>query len=273
MWITVDKSFIKLLQIIQQVVNFKKIVFSIILQCLFGIGSVEYMRLHRFYVSQPLGEDVVINDVPTIKQWIKVFRYTQGDFVILFNGEGSDVTYQLSSVSPSSCHLIRTKQSPSIIPKRNVTLYLSVIKKDLFELVVQKATELGISTIVPVITERAEKKNLNLSRLETIAREALEQCGRGDRVTILPIQNLQTILQNKSKNDICYVLQMGGFGIQDVVHTLSKESVGLFIGPEGGWSPAEVEIFATNNIRALSLGLTTLRAETAAIVACAYTCA
>ena len=145
------------------------------------------MRLHRFYVSQPLGEEVVIEDSLTIKQWLKVFRYDVGDFVILFNGDGYDYSYSLQTITKQSCTLARKKHDVSYLPTKKITLCLSLIKKDNFELVVQKATELGVSTIIPIITSRSEKKNLSFERLEKIVREASEQCGRGDIPMIKPI--------------------------------------------------------------------------------------
>src|SRR3989344_4651486 len=166
------------------------------------------MRLHRFYVLQPLGEEVVINDVSTIKQWTKVFRYKKADFVVLFDGVGSDGTYSIESISPKECVLLRAKVSPSYIPEKKVTLYVSIIKKDNFELVVQKATELGITTIIPILSERSEKKNLNEKRLQKIAIESSEQCGRGDIPTIMPIVSLSHVLQIPSPHDFTCVLQM-----------------------------------------------------------------
>jgi 16S rRNA (uracil1498-N3)-methyltransferase len=226
------------------------------------------MRLHRFYVSQPLGEDVVIDDVLQIKQWTKVFRYKKGDFVILFNGEGLDVTYSLATITSTSCTLIRVKQSPSIIPKRKVTLYLSLIKKDNFELVVQKATELGVTAIIPIVSERSEKKNLNEDRLKTIAIEALEQCGRGDTVEIQPIAQLNSALSNVQGEP--FVLNVNGLPARNVFEENQTTAVSLFIGPEGGWSDGELVLFKEKGAQIVSLGQTVLRAETAAIVACAF---
>src|SRR3989344_3057867 len=168
------------------------------------------MRLHRFYVLQPLGEEVVINDVSTIKQWTKVFRYKKADFVVLFDGVGSDGTYSIESISPKECVLLRAKVSPSYIPEKKLTLYISVIKKDNFELVIQKATELGVTTIIPIIGERSEKKNLNGERLNKIAIESSEQCGRGDIPTILPIISLSEVLETESPHDVTYFLHMDG---------------------------------------------------------------
>jgi 16S rRNA (uracil1498-N3)-methyltransferase len=227
------------------------------------------MRLHRFYVSQPLGEDVVINELGKIKQWTKVFRYTKGDFVILFNGDGIDATYSIETLSPKECTLVRTKQESSYVPEKKITLYLSIIKKDTFELVVEKATELGVTTIIPILSERSEKKSLNLERLRAITIESAEQCGRGDIPTIMPIIPLGDVLELPSPHDISYVLQMNGVPVQDE-RGQNYTNIGYFVGPEGGWTKHEEETFTNKKSKFISLGKTTLRAETAAIVGCAF---
>jgi 16S rRNA (uracil1498-N3)-methyltransferase len=227
------------------------------------------MRLHRFYVEQPLGEEVVINDVSLIKQWSKVFRYTETDFVTLFNGDGNDITYSIQDINSKESKLLRTKLSPSYIPTKNITLYLSLIKKDNFELVVQKATELGVTKIVPIISERSEKKNLNEDRLHKITIEASEQCGRGDIPVIHQIIKLSDAINLKRENECVLLMQMGGISINDVIckETYTSNDISVFIGPEGGWSEQEETIFRDNGAIAISLGKTVLRAETAAIAA------
>ncbi|MCF7844179.1 16S rRNA (uracil(1498)-N(3))-methyltransferase [Candidatus Gracilibacteria bacterium] len=233
------------------------------------------MRLHRFYVSQPLGEEVVIEDVSKIKQWIKVFRYSVGDFVILFNGDSNDYTYSIDSVSDKKCSLVLHKKLPSYIPSRKINLYLSVIKKDNFELVVQKATELGVTAIIPIISERSEKKNLNDDRLHKIAMEAGEQCGRGDIPTISPILSLSKALEVIPTADRSIFLQINGTPFNDKVlqeKIRSSSNLNLFIGPEGGWSDDEEILFSKYNISSVSLGNTVLRAETAAIATCSLFC-
>lgn len=229
------------------------------------------MRLHRFYILQPLGEVVVINDGLVLKQWKNVFRYTPGVSVIIFNGDGYDYTYEIESITSKECKLNQLKRSSSYIPDRKITLYLSLIKKDNFELVTQKITELGINTIVPVISERSEKKNLNIERLQKIVIEAGEQCGRGDITTISPIISLNEALNTVSKESFSLCLQMGGkyWKNDDTWGRINKEtSLNIFIGPEGGWSEKEENLFDKNKITKISLGKTVLRAETAAIVAC-----
>ena len=233
------------------------------------------MRLHRFYVLQPLGEEVVISDSSVLKQWKNVFKYTPGVFVALFNGDGCDYVYSIESISSKECTLTLTKHSPVYMPKKKVTLYLSVIKKDNFELVAQKATELGVTKIVPILSARSEKKNLNDERLQKIAVEASEQCGRGDVPEIAPIVKLEQAINSLNSNETTLVLQMGGlsFNEESLKEKLStSNSINLFIGPEGGWDPLEEDLFTKHEVALVSLGNTVLRAETAAIVASAFCC-
>ena len=227
------------------------------------------MRLHRFYVLQPLGEEVVIDYAPIVSQWMKVFRYQIGDFVILFNGNGNDYSYSIHEVSKKSVTLIRTKSTLSYIPKRKITLYLSVIKKDNFELVVQKATELGITSIVPILSLRSEKKNLSLERLEKIAIEASEQCGRGDIPTISPVITLEAALSSLSSSTYSIMFNMNEKPLRDLPKRSDDAELALFIGPEGGWGGADIILIEKAGLHKYSLGQTILRAETAAMSACA----
>ncbi len=227
------------------------------------------MRLHRFYVSQPLGEDVVIDDVSLVSQWMKVFRYTIGDFVILFNGDGLQSRYSITTLSKTSCTLLRTKSEASYIPTRKISLYLSLIKKDNFELVVQKATELGVTNIIPVLSERSEKKNLSLERLQKIAIEASEQCGRGDVPKIAEIISLDKAVSLLAPETKGLVFTFDGKSIVSLTGEVKNLDISLFIGPEGGWGTADEALFEKSPLLRCSLGPTVLRAETAAITACA----
>lgn len=225
------------------------------------------MRLHRFHVSQPLGEEVVINEVSLLHQWTKVFRYTTGDLIILFNGDGTDYTYTLQTLQKNSATLTFVKTSPAYIPQQKVTLYLSLIKKDNFELVAQKATELGVTSIVPILSSRSEKKNLSFERLHKILIESSEQCGRGDIPFLYPIETLQEALSaQRAEQNV--VLAMDGIPFKEAIQAGKMTgSIALFIGPEGGWSPEDILIMKEAGLHQYSLGNTVLRAETAAIAA------
>jgi 16S rRNA (uracil1498-N3)-methyltransferase len=234
------------------------------------------MRLHRFYVSQPLGEEVVIENSLTIKQWLKVFRYEVGDFVILFNGDGYDYTYSLVTTSPSSCMLSLSDKREVTLTSRKSFLFLSVIKKDLFELVTEKATEAGITDIVPLVTEHTEKKNLNTERLHTIIKEATEQCGRNDLPTLHEPTTFADSFSFLKGNNITpentYVTTLFGAPLRDVLqkrisseHSNQASPIAFFVGPEGGWSDGEEKAIKDSGVTSVSLGTTVLRAETAGI--------
>ncbi|NDE68149.1 RsmE family RNA methyltransferase, partial [bacterium] len=124
-------------------------------------------------------------------QWRKVFRFKAGDKVILFDGSGFDFLCEIQSYtantqgrgekSSESCAEVKILEVMNnvVVPVRETSLFCAVLKKDTFEWVVEKATEMGVSRIVPVLAERSEKKNLNIERLQKIIIEASEQSGRG----------------------------------------------------------------------------------------------
>jgi 16S rRNA (uracil1498-N3)-methyltransferase len=230
------------------------------------------MRLHRFYVTQPLGEEVVVNDVSLVKQWTKVFRYVVGDFVILFNGDGNDFCYCIQKVTNTSCELTCTSTTPSYIPKRITYLYLPLIKKDLFELVVEKATELGITDICPLVTSRTEKKSLPIERILKIAQEASEQSGRGDVLKLHKELEFTSLSKNLQENVVSrentLVLTREGALVTTFLKERAARTVeplAIILGPEGGWTEGEELFFKDEGYTRISLGDTVLRAETAAI--------
>ncbi len=225
------------------------------------------MKLHRFYVEIPLniGKIVTVLDEERINQWFNVFRLGGEDKVILFNGNGKEYEAEFTELHKKKAVLNIVNETVSLSPLKPIHLYMSVIKKDLFELVVQKVTELGISSVTPIITEKSVVKNLSLDRLNKIAIEASEQCGRGDIPKINKTVSLSEVLKNIEGEII--VCNKGGENIKNLI---TEDKINLFIGPEGGWGEKDLEIFNKYKVKYISLGSTTLRSETAAIVASAF---
>jgi 16S rRNA (uracil1498-N3)-methyltransferase len=151
-----------------------------------------------------------------------------------------------------------------IVPKRNIILYQSLIKKDKMEWVVEKATELGVSKIVPIVSERSEKKGFNIERAKKIAVEASEQCGRADVSEISEVTDLNEVLEN-CNNPI--IFDKSGSTFDPSLIYKNHNTVSIFIGPEGGWTEKELELFKQKGASVFSLGSLTLRAETAALTA------
>ena len=132
------------------------------------------MRLHRFYVDKVIsGEELDITDRELVHQWKAVFRYNVGSQVILFDGLGFDYLCIISSLRNLGATVsIIKKNKNKVEPCRNLWLCIGLIKKDNFEFAVQKATELGVTNIIPILCERSEKKNINMERLQKIAIES-----------------------------------------------------------------------------------------------------
>ncbi len=221
------------------------------------------MRLHRFYIEESLSgkREIRIEDDKLLHQLRDVFRLESGDEVVFFDGRGIDYKCKVNVLAKREGVFEKINEERSFIPSMQVTLLMSVIKKENFELVVEKATEIGVSKIVPVTTERTLVKNLNTERLQRIMIEASEQCGRGDIPSLGETIDLETALNEYS--DVI------AFDISGTSSLQSSSSSALLIGPEGGWSEKELELLKSKNIKVAKLGDTTLRAETAAIVACA----
>ena len=225
------------------------------------------MRLHRFYLSEKIGDrkEVTISSTDFIHQVSRVFRLGLGDKVVLFDGSGNDYISKIKDLTKNEIDLeIAEVKVSEYISNRKVFLFQSIIKKDKFEWVVEKATELGVTDIVPILSERSEKKDLNIERLNKIAVEASEQCQRGDVPVIHNPMKLELAIKN---NFDCksVVMHTVGQNFSFARLNLTKSDIGVFIGPEGGWSPVELEMFHSTNLSIYSLGKQVLRAETAAI--------
>ena len=222
------------------------------------------MRLHRFFIDQIIPEsgEIIVTDKNLIHQWQKVFRFKAGDRVILFDGSGLDYVSDIVSLQKDGGVLkVVEKKLNENVPKKEIHLFQSIIKKDNFEWVLEKGAELGVSYFHPIISERSEKKNINFERAGKIIKEASEQSGRGSLPSISELVNFEDALNN---NFASVAFHPTG----DKLHKDDFENekvVGIFIGPEGGWSEKELELFKAKRIKILSLGRQILRAETATI--------
>lgn len=234
------------------------------------------MRLHRFYLPEEIGkkETVKIDDPKLMHQWRSVFRYTTGAQLILFDGSGSEYWGVIDQINPNFANIrIMDTKKEEKTPKNEafgVWIAAALIKNDNFDWILQKATELGVSGILPILAERTVKKNLNMERSVRIVQEAAEQSGRLDVPTVSEPRTIKEVLEGFDGKVI--VCQGGEDSKPFSKKMLPKEGKVMFvIGPEGGWSPKELEFFAKKKYTQVSIGKNVLRAETAAIVVSALT--
>jgi 16S rRNA (uracil1498-N3)-methyltransferase len=131
--------------------------------------------------------------------------------------------------------------------------------------VVQKATECGVKKIVPLISARTVKTGLKKERLEKIIKEASEQSGRGMLPALMETMSFSEALEQAKDNEQNFFFDASGSSFADQV--LNNNSVGIFVGPEGGWTSDEINLAKEKGCLLASLGQLILRGETAAIIA------
>jgi 16S rRNA (uracil1498-N3)-methyltransferase len=178
-----------------------------------------------------------VNDQDLFHQWTRVLRLKVGDEIVLFDGAGWDRQYEIEEID---VHGVKLKLITTLEPvkaEREVYLFWSLLKKDKNEWVVQKATELGVSHLVPIISERTEKTGYDLARMKKIAQEASEQCGRSMLPTLREPIKLETALKEYSDKLAFYVAERNDNAVPSEDDTKPR---GVLIGPEGGWSRAEL---------------------------------
>lgn len=224
------------------------------------------MRLHRFYTGTELALEhyVTLKDERLLHQWQRVLRYRVGQQVILFDGAGHEALYGITELQKRSATLELITRLESAVPERQVYLLWSLLKKDKNDWVLQKCTELGVTHFVPLLAERSEKTGFHADRAQKIVTEAAEQCGRGDIPEVREPLLLQTALHEYGKH--IPLLACEQYAKAAKKHPNYQE-VGVLIGPEGGWSDAEKQLFATQEVGAIHLSNFTLRAETACVIA------
>lgn len=226
-------------------------------------------RLHRFIGNFDFSEHIIeIGDPRTVKQIARVLRLKAGDIVIVGDGKGKEHKALIKKVDQYKVYLLLRREddaAPSL-DREEAILYSAILKKENFEVIVQKATEIGITRIVPVLTERTIKKDVRRARLEDIAREAAEQSGQRFVPTIRDPISFTQALEEITEGDDTFFFDPTGVPFKRPVKEKSSPTR-IFIGPEGGWSAKELEEAKSHGCNVYSLGKHILRGETAAIVA------
>ena len=227
------------------------------------------MRINRFLIKFNSNSDnLQIKNAEIYNQIRNVLKLKPGGKIILFDGEGNEVLAEILNidVKNKTIDLIVLKKRKDMLGiSKEIILYCSILKKENFELVAQKATEIGIAKIVPIISERTIKIGIKKERLEKIIKEASEQSGRTTLLEIVEPMNLKQALELAKENDLNLFFDISGESTNFPISVTGK--MGIFIGPEGGWNKNELELANRYNMKIVKLSDLTFRAETAAIIA------
>jgi len=229
------------------------------------------MRVPRVYVDQPLSGGELNLDERAAHYIGQVLRMRAGRELVLFNGDGNAYAATITEASKRSvsCEVDGAPMQSQTVSPLKIELGIGLSKGDRFDWVIQKATELGVTAITPLFTERVDVK-LSGERLEKKQRHwqqimisACEQCGRNDLVAINPAQPLAQWRQDLSA-PVKLVLCPAVAGSIAADHATD---VALLVGPEGGLSDSEIADCLRQGFAALQLGPRVLRTETAPIAA------
>jgi len=219
----------------------------------------------RLFVPDPLSTGAAIAPSPAQVHYLgAVMRRGLGDPVLLFNGRDGEWRARIAAIRRDKAVLEVVEQARQQVGGPDLWLAFAPLKRDATELVVQKATELGVSAILPVLTERTNTQRLNLDRLRAIAMEAAEQCERLDVPELRAPVPLAALVSAWPSGRALFVALERADARWPRGH---DGPAGLLIGPEGGFSPRDHDLLLIEEKSTpVSLGPNILRAETAAIV-------
>ncbi len=231
------------------------------------------MRIPRIYHPGPLySEQIVDLTQDATNHLVNVLRLNEGHPLVLFNGDGNEYSGELHTANKRQAKAsVDAKLSLSVESTLPLHLGQGVSRGDRMEWVIQKAVELGVTEITPLLTERcgvklsAERWEKKLAQWQKIIISACEQCGRNELPTLHPCRDLNAWVA-QSTNQIRVTLHPKAE--KSIRHlTVPPAGVRLLIGPEGGFSESEVYATEQNGFQTIQLGPRVLRTETAAITA------
>ena len=225
------------------------------------------MKQHRFFINHKITDNtelISISDLDIIHQVKDVLRLKIGDSIILLDGSGIEYHGRIKDILKKELIISKVLIKDNDVEfNRNIVLASSLIKKDKYEWVLQKGTEIGVSRFVPIISKRTEKIKLNIDRAKKIVKEAAEQSERGTVPDVSQPVSLEEFLMNNNLPVICF--NKNGEKFEPGIFKDLNDVV-IFTGPEGGFSEEDISLFKENNAKFISLGDQILRAETAAII-------
>ena len=219
------------------------------------------MTVHRFFVdpSEAAGERFVLP--ASIERQVRtVLRLRDGDRIVLLTGDGSEATCRLES----GALVVEARRPSAGEPVHRLTVMQALLKGDALEEVVQRGTEVGVAEFRLVVTERSVVRELSprrLERLRAIAREAAEQSERG---SIPHVHESVGLHQALTPRAVMLLERHDARRLSEV-----EPPTAVIIGPEGGFSPREVDAATAAGVELAGLGPRILRSETVAVAAAA----
>jgi len=221
----------------------------------------------RLYIEAALAPGATIAATPAQARHLgTVLRARAGDPVHLFNGRDGEWAARIATLQRALLALTVCEQRRPQLPESDLWLAFALLKRDTTDLVVQKATELGVAELHPVLSERTNAARTNLDRLAAIAVEAAEQCERLTVPVIHPPRPLAELLAAWPRERALYAAIERAAGTPPLRPRPTTRPAALLVGPEGGFTQDELEAMTRHTfVTPVSLGPRILRAETACV--------
>ena len=238
------------------------------------------MTIARLFVDSPPQKDGLVKVNPETMRYLKtVLRIKSGEKLFL-SSRGSDYETIVEYINEQGVVVRAVTEVPRIVNDCEITLCQSLLKADKMDLIVQKATEFGVTRVIPFSSSRSivrydgAKAIARVERWEKISIEAARKSGRDKQMNIAPIVDFASAAGMPAREEykIFFWEEEEKISLRDVIKTKkfkSASAVCFVIGPEGGFSQAEAGVAKTNDFISVSLGRVLLKAETAAIGVCA----
>jgi len=232
--------------------------------------------MHRFYIAP--GEwdpDALVLTGGETHHARNVLRLEPGNRVALFNGNGREVTAEVSGVTSSRIELRKLHETATPPLRCQITLGQAIPKGKNMDLIVQKAVELGAAEIVPIISDRtvvrlgSEESEQKRNKWQAIAVEAAKQCGQNWLPQVKTPRPMAEFFADAARHELRLIgsLQPDAQQLKNILAETDQRpaSVLMMVGPEGDFTPAELNVARANGCRPITLGPIILRVETAAI--------
>lgn len=231
--------------------------------------------MHRFFVEpSQIGEKEIVITGPDVNHIRNVLRMRAGEELLAADGQGSEYRCILRELQDSAirAEICRKLSGSAELPSR-ITLFQGLPKSDKMDLIIQKCVELGVFRIVPVTTKRtvvkldAKKEESRRKRWTAVSESAAKQSGRGIIPEISGVRGFKEAVEEAGELDICLIPYEKAEDMARTREILSGipagASIGVFIGPEGGFEEEEVREAMEAGARPITLGRRILRTETA----------
>ncbi|TVQ83058.1 MAG: 16S rRNA (uracil(1498)-N(3))-methyltransferase [Micavibrio sp.] len=235
------------------------------------LGHSDRKNLPRLFVPQNLvfeGTcDLSENQIHYLRN---VLRFQSGAQLLIFNGRDGEWLAELTEIGKKRGAVKPLRQMRPQTPSPDILAAFAPVKKTRLDFMIEKATELGASKLIPVLTERCIVSRVNTERMTAQAVEAAEQCARMDVPDISEPATLPALLEKWDKNRILIVCAERGDSVpfRAAVQRAQNKPVAILTGPEGGFTDAELDLLAAQEFTVMAdLGPRILRAETALIAA------